>query len=237
MNGFIDLISIQSDVTSYADDFRILVGVYSEAEVDALIAAIPGGVTDHGALSGLADDDHSQYYNAARLDAVAVKLTGDQTIAGAKTFSANMSVGGTLITSAATGNGFIFGEDGGNSRIFSSRAIIYQCNISTGQHYFHNQIGPSLSSGAVVTIGTPGSPTGASANLLNFIDQIGSVVASVNQYGLLTTINATLSSLLKFTGYTTGLLPVASAHAGAITYDTTLAKHVGSNGTIWNPLW
>ncbi len=28
-----------------------------------------GGVTDHGALTGLADDDHSQYHNNARGDA------------------------------------------------------------------------------------------------------------------------------------------------------------------------
>lgn len=28
-----------------------------------------GGVTDHGALTGLADDDHSQYHNDARGDA------------------------------------------------------------------------------------------------------------------------------------------------------------------------
>jgi hypothetical protein len=27
------------------------------------------GVTDHGALTGLADDDHSQYHNDARGDA------------------------------------------------------------------------------------------------------------------------------------------------------------------------
>ena len=48
---------------------------------------------------------------------------------------------------------------------------------------------------------------------------------------------ATLSGLLKFTGYTTALLPVATANEGAITYDTTLDKHVGSNGTTWNVLW
>lgn len=29
----------------------------------------PGGATDHGALTGLADDDHTQYHNDARGDA------------------------------------------------------------------------------------------------------------------------------------------------------------------------
>jgi len=38
-----------------------------DARLDELEAAPGGGVTDHGALTGLADDDHGQYYNAARL--------------------------------------------------------------------------------------------------------------------------------------------------------------------------
>jgi len=32
-------------------------------------ATSPAGVTDHGLLSGLADDDHTQYHNDARGDA------------------------------------------------------------------------------------------------------------------------------------------------------------------------
>ena len=39
-----------------------------------LIAGGGGGVTDHGALTGLADDDHTQYHNDARGDA---RLDGD----------------------------------------------------------------------------------------------------------------------------------------------------------------
>jgi hypothetical protein len=34
-----------------------------------LVVTGGGGVTEHGALTGLADDDHSQYYNQARGDA------------------------------------------------------------------------------------------------------------------------------------------------------------------------
>ena len=36
------------------------------AGANPIWAAGAGGVTDHGALTGLADDDHSQYYNSAR---------------------------------------------------------------------------------------------------------------------------------------------------------------------------
>lgn len=44
-------------------------------------------------------------------------------------------------------------------------------------------------------------------------------------------------SLAKFTGYPTSLLPAAASNAGAITYDTTISKHVGCNGSSWNALW
>jgi len=49
-----------------------------------------GGISvgaDHGALTGLADDDHAQYHNDARGDARYVALTGNQTVAGEKTFT------------------------------------------------------------------------------------------------------------------------------------------------------
>lgn len=35
-----------------------------------------GGVTDHGALTGLADDDHTQYHNDTRGDARYLQLSG-----------------------------------------------------------------------------------------------------------------------------------------------------------------
>jgi len=59
-------------------------------------------VTDHGELTGLGDDDHSQYHTDARgdaryytktqADAQEVRLTGNQTIAGTKTFTSAPSV-------------------------------------------------------------------------------------------------------------------------------------------------
>lgn len=46
------------------------------------------GVTDHGALTGLGDDDHAQYYNQARGDARYLRSGVDVDI-GAHTFEAN----------------------------------------------------------------------------------------------------------------------------------------------------
>jgi len=46
------------------------------------------GVTDHGALDGLGDDDHSAiYYNKTAIDGFTVKLTGNQNVGGVKAFS------------------------------------------------------------------------------------------------------------------------------------------------------
>lgn len=55
-------------------------GTVASTDVQAAIAEVATeavGVTDHGLLTGLGDDDHPQY----------VKDTGDETIAGIKTFS------------------------------------------------------------------------------------------------------------------------------------------------------
>ncbi len=45
------------------------VTVTNDAGNNRTVVTIPGGVTDHGSLSGLADDDHPQYLNEARGDA------------------------------------------------------------------------------------------------------------------------------------------------------------------------
>jgi hypothetical protein len=49
----------------------------TEDYVDAAITAIGPGVSDHGLLTGLADDDHTQYHNDARGDARYWQLSTD----------------------------------------------------------------------------------------------------------------------------------------------------------------
>jgi len=83
------------------------------------------GVADHGALTGLADDDHPQYHDDARgdaryytqaqvdaLDGGNVKLTGDQTIDGIKTFNDNARFDGVVLNNLlANNNPFIFANN------------------------------------------------------------------------------------------------------------------------------
>jgi hypothetical protein len=41
---------------------------YTKNEVNTLVSGVSSGVTDHGLLTGLADDDHTQYHNDTRGD-------------------------------------------------------------------------------------------------------------------------------------------------------------------------
>ena len=66
-----------------------------------------GGVTDHGALTGLADDDHTQYLLVAGTRAMTGNLQmGDNDITGADTLQATASQNLTLKVS--TGSSIVF---------------------------------------------------------------------------------------------------------------------------------
>ena len=66
--------------------------------------AAPSGVTDHGALTGLADDDHTQYsFLSGR--------SGGQTVTGGTGVSENLVL---RSTSSATKGNVILADDGGN---------------------------------------------------------------------------------------------------------------------------
>lgn len=74
-----------------------------------------GGVTDHGALTGLSDDDHTQYYNQTRGDARYVLATAlnelvDDRVAALLVAGTNVTLtyndaAGTLSVAAASGGG------------------------------------------------------------------------------------------------------------------------------------
>jgi hypothetical protein len=100
--------------------------------VDAAIAGIGAGVSDHGDLTGLGDDDHSQYYNAARLasaisgkaNLAGANFTGEIQIASAGSLYRQLQlVGGPIntaqtFTDSSTGNSFTIGT--ANSKFYLS---------------------------------------------------------------------------------------------------------------------
>lgn len=83
-------------------------------DIDArLDAGGGGGVTDHGFLTGLADDDHTQYHNNARGDARYVQLSNlnesvDDRVAA-------LLVAGTNITLTYNDGAGTLTVDGGNT--------------------------------------------------------------------------------------------------------------------------
>jgi len=103
--GFLDLVQIQSDATTYAASFRTLIGV--DTLSSSTIATALG-------------------YTPAN-DATVMKLTGDQTAAGTKTLSgkvvltfpssANLDVDKQFVLSNAGAEKIVIGHDTGRSRI------------------------------------------------------------------------------------------------------------------------
>jgi len=55
---------VDGEITSHTHDTRY----YTESEIDTFLSgkSDTGHTHDHGATTGLGDDDHTQYYNAAR---------------------------------------------------------------------------------------------------------------------------------------------------------------------------
>lgn len=78
-----------------------------------LVISGGGGVTDHGALTGLADDDHTQYHNDARGDARYSQLghthtasqISDSTTVGRAVLTATDAAAARTAIGAGTGNG------------------------------------------------------------------------------------------------------------------------------------
>lgn len=95
--------------------------------VDTAIAGVSGGgggVTDHGLLTGLGDDDHSQYHNDTRGDArYTLRSNNLSDIASAATTRTNLGLGTAAVLNVpATGDAAV-GEvvKGSDTRLTNSR--------------------------------------------------------------------------------------------------------------------
>ena len=89
-----------SDVTATSPSDGYIIA-YSASTQTWVAQTNPSGVTDHGALTGLTDDDHTQYFNTTRGDSRYLQLSGG-TMTGALTMSAAINVtSGAHFTSQA----------------------------------------------------------------------------------------------------------------------------------------
>lgn len=84
-----------------------------------------GGVTDHGALAGLGDDDHSQYHNDARGDARYLRQSNDLSdVDDAATARTNLGAGDASGPASATDSAIaLFDGTGGKALKDSAVAI------------------------------------------------------------------------------------------------------------------
>lgn len=78
-------------------------GVTVRASSDAIADLNPAGVTDHGALTGLADDDHTQYHTDARGDARYPPLARNLVAGAGLTGGGTLAADRTLAVGAGTG--------------------------------------------------------------------------------------------------------------------------------------
>lgn len=93
-------VHIQADLSTPPNDGDAL--VYSTATSSWKPGAGGGGVTDHGALTGLADDDHPQYHNDARGDARYALISHTHTIANVTGLQTALDSKSTVISGTAT---------------------------------------------------------------------------------------------------------------------------------------
>jgi len=87
------------------------------------VVSVTGLTSDHGSLSGLSDDDHTQYHNDSRGDArypaKTVTITGATSLTGGGDLTANRTI--ALVNDSATpGNSKYYGTDGSGTKGFFS---------------------------------------------------------------------------------------------------------------------
>lgn len=79
--------------------------------VDDEIAAIPAPVLDHGALTGLGDDDHTQYHNDTRGDARYYTKTANDTLLAGKAASSHTHGGADITGTGKSATTFLRGDN------------------------------------------------------------------------------------------------------------------------------
>jgi len=132
---FTDYLSIEDTSTTITLDGSnnmLFTDAVTGAKTLAELAA--GGVTDHGALTGLGDDDHSIYYNASRLTTWGNAYTGSTTIVTLGTIATGVWTGSVIgetytLPSQATHAGKFLTTDGANT---SWTAASYHWDVEVG---------------------------------------------------------------------------------------------------------
>lgn len=227
---------LDSDLTAIAALSTTSFGRSLLTQADAAAArstlGVTAGVTDHGALTGLADDDHTQYLLVNGTRALTGNIVTKQIVIDAKD-GVDLKLGATGggIYGFGIGNyqdtflAFYVGNDG-----FSYSAAGANMPIGKGYNFINSgssidSVNTSIrlaSSGCLeINNGTPGQSRDLMLRDLyvyQYVRAESGLLVVKNDLSAYTPVfcsNATLTGLLFVGSYTVATLPSASANAGA----------------------
>ena len=104
---------------------------------DGSWATLPAGVTDHGVLTGLGDDDHTQYYNQTRGDARYSQLSHTHTESDITDLGDYLPLTGGTITGPLN-----IQNSGANTHLlYGPNKDIYLTTLTAGTMHFRNYTG------------------------------------------------------------------------------------------------
>ncbi len=107
-SGAPDIYNLESGADASKEGSPAVGDIYVATDTTEVYVCYSGGswvkMTDHGTLNGLADDDHTQYYNAARHTALDSTIKAWIHFDGTGTIAINDSFNVTSITDNGTGN-------------------------------------------------------------------------------------------------------------------------------------
>jgi len=194
-------------------------------------------LTELAYVKGATSSIQTQINTLSSADAANVKLTGNQTIAGVKSFTSSGAVqsaginvstssiggtdGGVTIANSGNGYGLYFSNSSGGSGIYglvTSGTGIRVDNSGSTRAIYSNVL--STGDGIVSNVQ---SGTG-----LNYVGQNnGAVTFTVNKTGDATANTVTLNSVLKLKAYTVGTLPAGTVGDMAYVTDATAPTYNG----------
>ena len=175
----IDLSAIRTDQTSYKGTFRALIGVYSTAEVDALIAGIGGGSVVWGDIGGTLSNQ-TDLQNALNAKANSshthstAEVTGLDSALAAKASIAYVDAG--LATKASSSHTHSTAEVTGLDTALSGK----QATLVSGTNIKTINGVSVLGSGDIIVSGGIGGSTGATDNRVLRSDGTGGATAQAS---------------------------------------------------------
>lgn len=232
--------SVLGSITS-TGDFKILGSYYGDG---SNLTGLPTGVTDHGALTGLTDDDHSQYLlvNGTRTGSNII-ISGSMVATGSIKAGTGSFTAGVTAPFFIAKSGALYLENAGTAEIgnpLGSLSIVCD-TIDFVKSDFVSRLGSFSPSGSLFTVGrvhSAGLISSGSATS-TFVQSSGNIVSLGSYYGWVGTGGGITSVALPQGQLPTGSLPnnitvtgsIVSAY-GSYTGNVVAGSYFGYGGAL-----